>query len=303
MSIQKIGNSIAGAASSVRTALIGSAALAVNAILAAVTDTAVEVVITTGIGKLRYPRRITATAGGTAGDIKAIQVVIAGKDPRGVSITETLPAFTVNTAGTVIGTKVFASVTSVTIPAHDGLGATTSIGAAGFPAVADDDGILPAVTDTGDAQVITTGIIQPDVPRNVTATAGGTAGDIKAVQVIVVGTDAEDQPLSETLPAFTVNTGGAVAGSKAFKTVTSITLPAHDGTGATTAIGFGEKLGLGRRLQRNTVRAAYLDNVLEGTAPTVAVSASTLASNTADLNSALNSTPVQIEYTSTPVVN
>lgn len=162
--------------------------------------------------------------------------------------------------------------------------------------VADTDGIHAAVTDTGVDQVIITGITQPSVARNITATAGGTAADVKAVQVIITGTNEAGDVISETLPAFTVNTTGSVTGSKAFKTVTSITIPAHDGTGATTEIGFGEKLGLPHKLAHNTVLAASLGNVREGTAPTVAVSASAVESNTVDLNSALNSSVVDVYY-------
>jgi len=278
---------------------IGAASPGVAAVLAAVTDTGAQQVITTGILPLARQGRITATAGGTAADIKAIQVTIGGTDPAGVAITEALPAFTVNTAGTVTGDKVFATVNSITIPAHDGTGATTSVGAAGVPVVADTNGILPAVTDTGADQVITTGINFPDVPRNITATAGGTAGDIKAIQVIIAGLDEGGKAITETLPAFTVNTAGTVVGAKAFAKVTSITIPAHDGTGATTAIGFGDVLGLGVHLSRNTVQRAFLNKVLESTAPTVAFSATVLDGNTIDLNSALASTPVTVELLQT----
>jgi hypothetical protein len=80
--------------------------------------------------------------------------------------------------------------------------------------------------------------------------------------------------------------------------VTKITIPAHDGTGATTAIGRGSKLGLGTKLRLNTVRAAYLNNVLEGTAPTVAISPTAVESNTVLLNSALpGSQQVDIDFT------
>lgn len=159
---------------------------------------------------------------------------------------------------------------------------------------ADTDGIHAAVTDNGAQQVITTGITQPSVPRNITATAGGTAGDIKAIHVIIAGTNYTDEAITETLPAFTVDTAGTVTGSKAFKTITSITIPAHDGTGATTAIGFGEKLGLPFKLPHNTVDKAFLNNVLEGTPPTVATSATAFEGNTVDLNSALNGTVVDV---------
>jgi hypothetical protein len=120
------------------------------------------------------------------------------------------------------------------------------------------------------------------------AVAGGTATDIKAIQVIIAGTDFADQAITETLPAFTVDTAGTVAGTKAFKTVTSITLPAHDGVGATTAIGFGEVLGLPYKLAGNTVIQAVFGGVKEATAPTVAVSSTVLAANTVDLNTALD---------------
>lgn len=166
----------------------------------------------------------------------------------------------------------------------------------GSPALGTTTAVHAAVTDDGTTQTITTAITSPDVPRNVTATAGGTAGDIKAIQVTVTGTDAEGATITETLPAFTVNTTGTVTGSKAFATVTSISIPAHDGTGATTAIGLGAKVGLGERLSLDTVIAAHLGGAREGTRPTVAVSASTLASNTVTLNSALNGTEVVVDY-------
>lgn len=299
MGIIEGGLVIEGARANVLHDTIGAAALAVDAILAAVTDTGAEQVITTGINSLDRSRRITATAGGTAADIGAITVTIVGLGAKGEAVTEILPAFTVNTAGTVTGVQVFSSVTSITIPAHDGTGATTSVGAAGAPAVADTDGILAAVTDDGTEQTITTGLNTPEVPRNITATAGGTAVDIGAIQVVVTGTNAEDQVITETLPAFTVNTAGTVAGLKAFKTVTQAVIPAHDGVLATTAIGFGDVLGIGHRLARDSMIAAYLDDAKEGTAPTVVVDATTLESNTADLNSALDGTPVVLELVQT----
>jgi hypothetical protein len=153
-----------------------------------------------------------------------------------------------------------------------------------------------AVTDTGADQVITTGITNPPYPRTISATAGGTAGDIKAVSVIIAGTNINDEAITETLPAFTVNTAGIVTGAKAFKTVTNITIPAHDGLGATTAVGFGDALGLPDKLPANTVLLAALAGVREATAPTVAASLTAFDGNTVLLNSALNATAVDIFY-------
>jgi hypothetical protein len=289
---------IEGARENLVVDIFGGAAVA-NGILAAVTDNGVQRVITTGLKSPPFPTRITATAGGTAGDIKAVVVIIGGVDPAGAAITESLPAFTVDTAGIVTGVKVFKEVNSVTIPAHDGIGATTAIGFTGAPKVATAAGIHAAVTDTGVQQVVTTAIIQPDVPRNITATAGGTAGDIKAITVTIAGTNAENVAISEVLPAFTVDTAGIVAGAKAFKTVSSITIPAHDGIGATTAIGFGDILGLSQRRKHKTVMASYLAEVLETTPATELFDAAALEGNTVDLNSALNSTQVKVEYRTT----
>jgi len=134
----------------------------------------------------------------------------------------------------------------------------------------------------------------PYVPRNITATAGGTAGDIGAIQVTITGTNYADEVITEDLPAFTVDTSGTVTGSKAFKTVTQISVPAHDGDGATTSIGFGDKLGLPYMLPHNTVLLAALDNTREATAPTVATDADEIEKNTIDLNSALDGSQVDV---------
>lgn len=166
----------------------------------------------------------------------------------------------------------------------------------GSPALGTATAVHAAVTDNGSQQVVTTGITDPPVPRNVTATAGGTATDIKAIQVVVAGTNIYDEVITETLPAFTVDTAGAVTGSKAFKTVTSITIPAHDGTGATTAVGLGAKVGLPVKLDRDTIVNAYLNGVREATRPTVAFSASAVESNTVQLSSALNGNAVIVDY-------
>lgn len=156
------------------------------------------------------------------------------------------------------------------------------------PIAADDDRILAAVTDTGEDQELTTFAAQPDVPRVITATAGGTAADIGAVQVIVEGTNTWGEAITETLPAFTVNTAGSVTGTKAFNTVTKVTIPAHDGTGATTKVGVGGKLGLPDTLSRDTVLASYLDGTKEGTRATLTFDADEVEKNLVTPNGSLN---------------
>lgn len=180
--------------------------------------------------------------------------------------------------------------------ATDGTGQRIRSVSLGSPAAPGTTAVLAAVTDNGAEQTVTAGITSPDVPRAVTATAGGTAADIKAIQVTVNGTNADGATITEDLPAFTVNTAGTVTGSKAFATVTSVVIPAHDGTAATTAVGTADKLGLGYHLSRNTVINAFFGGVLEGTAPTVATSASALESNTVDLNSASDGSAVIVDF-------
>ncbi len=166
------------------------------------------------------------------------------------------------------------------------------------PELGDTDQILAAYTDDGAEAVFEADDLtgQPDVPRNITATAGGTGTDIGAVAVVVTGKNVWGQSITETLPAFTANTPGTVVGSKAFYSVDTVTIPAHDGLGATTQVGTGAKLGLPTTLSRNTVVAAYLGGTKEGTPPTVVVDADEVEKNTVTLNSALNGSDVIVDY-------
>jgi len=188
------------------------------------------------------------------------------------------------------------AIIEVSNPIAGGAGVVVQSQSVGSPAASAAAAVHAAVADNGAPQTVTTGITQPDVPRNITATAGGTAADVKAIQVTLNGIDIDDQAISEVLPAFTVNTAGIVTGSKAFKTIASIEIPAHDGTGATTAIGTGAKLGIAARLGRNTVLAAYLNGVKEGTEPTVGFDGTNISGNTATLNSTLNGSAVVLDF-------
>ena len=161
----------------------------------------------------------------------------------------------------------------------------------GSPAAVSATAVHAAVTLTGAAQDVSTAITNPDVPRNVTVkgNASGIAGDC-----VITGTDAEGAALTETIA---LNGSSEVAGNKAFATVTNINMPAKtNGSGDTVSVGRGSKLGLGVRLKRNTVLAAFLAGVKESTAPTIATSSSALSSNTATLNSALDATAVIVDY-------
>ncbi len=144
--------------------------------------------------------------------------------------------------------------------------------------------------DDVDATVVAEFAAQPGVPRNLTVTGNdaNVAGD-----VVIEGTDADGVAITETIALAGAAT---VAGSKAFATVTQVTLPTYAVADTERVrVGTGSKLGLPVRLGRNTVIAAFLDGARETTAPTVAVSADTIAANTVTLNSALNGSDVLID--------
>jgi len=133
---------------------------------------------------------------------------------------------------------------------------------------------------------------QPPCPRVISATSGGTGTDIGAVSVIVYGTNINDEPISETLPAWTANGAATKTGALAFKTITSVFLPSHDGTGATVSLGYGDALGIPFVFSKKPYLRATLDGAIEGNAPTVVVDADEIEKNTVDLHSSLNGTEV-----------
>ena len=147
---------------------------------------------------------------------------------------------------------------------------------------------LKASTVCGIAATTLIPTAQPDVARNVTLTSGGTAGDIKAVQAVVNGTNINDEVISETMPVFTENNATTVVGLKAFKTVTSVVVPAMDGVAAEVAINTGAKLGLPYKLANALqIRQAIFAGATETIAAST-VSATVLESNTVTTTTALD---------------
>lgn len=157
------------------------------------------------------------------------------------------------------------------------------------PAALSNTAVKAAVTlAVGATTTVTTGITNPDVPRAliVKGNQAGVAGN-----VVITGTNINNEVITETIVAVD-NT--AVNGAKAFKTVTQIVFPQQVGAGDTISIGYNNKLGLQYKLAHNTVVFAFLGNVKEGTAPTVATSTSAFENNTLVLNSVLNATVVDV---------
>jgi hypothetical protein len=139
----------------------------------------------------------------------------------------------------------------------------------------------------------------PDVgARNVTVTQTITnAVEDTNGTITVTGTNLAGEAISEVI---TPNGGATVAGAKAFATITSIVGAGWVIGGAdadTITVGFGALIGLPDKLTDTAqVLCASLNNVREGTHPTVTVDSANLEGNTVGLNSALAGTPVKIYY-------
>jgi hypothetical protein len=141
------------------------------------------------------------------------------------------------------------------------------------------------------AATISSFTLQPDVPRNIVITPGGTTGDVESCVITVSGTNYFGATITETF-TFAADASTAQTGSKAFKTVSSVAFPAScesGGFAATWSVGVGEKIGLKRCMANagdwvwSEVAGAY-----EATRATIAASASAVESNTADFNGTMN---------------
>jgi len=117
----------------------------------------------------------------------------------------------------------------------------------GAPKAASAAGALAASATSTTAVTSLVPTTQPDVPRNITvAVAATTAADIAASTVVVTGTNVEGATITENF-AVTAATPATITGSKAFKSVTGISVPAQTGASPTVAVGYGSKLGIGMR--------------------------------------------------------
>ena len=159
--------------------------------------------------------------------------------------------------------------------------------AAAETVAADDDGVLVATATKTTAQVITTMTKQPPCARNVTVKSGGEAGDLKASKITVRGTNIAGAEIYEEFDV-TVDTALDAAGTKAFKSVTAVEIPAQDGATATIQVGWGVKYGLPVMLDGQTPMWGYIDGKLEATAPTLVTDDNELEKNVVSFNTAPN---------------
>lgn len=159
-------------------------------------------------------------------------------------------------------------------------------------AVADTDGVHAAIASKVTAQTITDGISNPPYPRNITITIGGETGDVKAGDIVVYGTNIAGKEISETF-TLTDDDTTVDAGTKAFKTVTSIVIAAQAGTGATFTFGFGELMGLPFILKGKPLVFVLDDGVL-ATTPVITADDDELEKNVIDMDGTLNGSAYEI---------
>ena len=137
------------------------------------------------------------------------------------------------------------------------------------PVASDPAGLLVATTTSvAIQQKLAAALLAPGkaalaaFPRNITFTTGaGTSADAPA-NAVIVGTDVDDKPLTETVVLAQTNT--IAEGVKAFKTIVSITYAAGDGAGTTVSIGFGKKFGLRRPIKVRAGAKALLREISGG---------------------------------------
>lgn len=137
-----------------------------------------------------------------------------------------------------------------------------------------------AALTNGSATTISTFLAQPDFPRNIVLTTGGTTANIGAGTAVVSGTNIFGAAISEN---FTITSAqnGATTGAKAFASVSSVVFPAATGTGATVSVGTGVKLGLKRCVARaGDYVFSEFGGAYETTRGTLVNSASAVESNT-----------------------
>lgn len=145
----------------------------------------------------------------------------------------------------------------------------------GAPATADADGISVSATITSPAAAVIGGALAAggvatfDVPRNVVGAWTNTA------TVTIVGTDQYGSIMTETSAS-----GTSHAGTKAFKTVTSVT-PSATITGST--FGSGDVLGLPFRVDANGLLAARANNAIDAGTFVPAVTTSPATATTGDV--------------------
>lgn len=133
---------------------------------------------------------------------------------------------------------------------------------------------------SGVALTISSFSAQPDYARNITLSPGLSTGSVGAGTAIVTGLNIFGKAISEN---FTISSGQSTVstGSKAFKSVSSVVIPASTGANVQWTVGIGNKLGVKSCLDRaGDYLASELNSVYDASRGTMAVDPALIESNT-----------------------
>jgi hypothetical protein len=248
--------------------------------------------VTTGFNDPAVPRTlsIVSNKANGAGDVK-----ITGLNYADEAITETLA---LNGTTARKGAKAFKKITKIELPAQTNTpvkqvetatvaGTVTTAGNAAVTVTsklfAEPVVVAVPVEADDDANAIATAIRTALAANASIAAHFNVSGEDAAVVLTAKVAAANDTTLNIAIADGT-GEGGSVGVTTAATSTNTTAGVAPD----TVSVGWEDALGLPFLLPHNTVLAAYLDNVLETTAPTVTTSKTAIESNTITLNSSLN---------------
>lgn len=229
----------------------------------------VQAALSTALTGINNDLDYTAVPVGALGNLITIEYV----DPADISIAESVAVvgnaitFTLSTDGSSVITSTGDTLKATLLASVPASALVT----AADKAANDGSGLVIAMAATA----LTGGI---------TASSGN---------VVITGKNVRNATITDTIA---LNGTTRVVGTKAFLSISNIALPARHQVSDSVAVGTTEKLGIPSTLRQNTVLAAYLADVKEGTLPTVSVDADEVEKNLVDLNSALDGTRVDIYY-------
>ena len=120
------------------------------------------------------------------------------------------------------------------------------------PIDADTTHVAEDIETSGAAATeVTSGLYNPDVPRNLTVTvAADTDTDIAGGDITAEGRNVEGKHVEESFTV-TDDTPETLEGDIAMKEVTKVSIPQQDGDSVTVSVGVGNKLGLNHRIAEN----------------------------------------------------
>ena len=104
--------------------------------------------------------------------------------------------------------------------------------------------VLASTNGSSSKQTILTGITNPDVPRVLAITIGGSG--YSSDSIVINGVNVEGKPIADTI-AYSAN--AQVLGKLVFKRVTSIVIPSTSGASMTVTIDTTNRIGLNHRLR------------------------------------------------------